>query len=161
MNLCPYFGLSGTYLTSPTISNWSGLYLDKQTSSVIDTASLNHVSISQNEYFERIFAKDLISILNPVKANHAKDSSTSDGLVTDNLLEDIYQEALSGEVKGIKGAVRIVKLSLNRMWGDFIKKRPHNQTSDDIPLDDEFIVETLDKSGLFEEKESKKKRKSK
>lgn len=135
--------------------------LEKQASSVTDTASLNHVSISQDEYFERIFAKDLISILYPVKANHAKDSSTSDGLITDNLLEDIYQEALSGEVKGIKGVVRIVKFTFNRMWGDFIEKHSHNQVSDDIPLSDESMIEAFDKSGLFEEKESKKKRNKK
>lgn len=75
-----------------------------------DNASeaLAHSRVAQHEYFGRLFANDLIQILDGIKDRRSKDRDTSDGAYTTDQYERIYQAILdhrSGPLKGLGAGI--------------------------------------------------------
>ncbi len=78
--------------------------------------TLAHSKVAQHEYFGRLFANDLIEILDEIKENHSKDRETSDGAYTEEdyqYIHDVIKANRSGPLKGlsagIKAALHIAK----------------------------------------------------
>ena len=88
-------------------------------------ATLAHSKVAQHEYFGRLFANDLIEILDEIKENHSHDQETSDGAYTTDQYERIYHAIMdhrSGPLKGLGAgiieALRIKKTEQNQIAAD-------------------------------------------
>lgn len=79
--------------------------------------TLAHSRVAQHEYFGRLFANDLIRILDEIKERHSKDPETSDGFYTQEQLDRIYNAILdhrSGPLKGLgAGILEALRIKLN------------------------------------------------
>lgn len=75
--------------------------------------ALAHSKVAQHEYFGRLFANELIQILEEIKERHSKDRDTSDGAYTPKHYERIFQAILDHRFGPGKGAGAGILEALN------------------------------------------------
>lgn len=111
--------------------------------------ALAHSKVAQHEYFGRLFANDLIQILDEIKERHSKDKDTSDGAFTPEQYERIYQAVLehrSGPLKGL-GAGILEALHIKK--NDINLKNIDTLIESDQP-DEKEITDLLGQSAVIE-----------
>lgn len=116
-----------------------------------DNASeaLAHSKVAQHEYFGRLFANDLIQILDEIKDQHSKDRDTSDGAYTPDQYERIYQAILdhrSGPLKGLGAGI----LEALRIKKDEINLGAIDTLIDSDRPDERGLTDLLGKSPVIE-----------
>ena len=79
-----------------------------------DTAiqALEHIRVAQQDYFGRLFAKELITILDELKDRHSKDRETSDGTYSPEQLEQIFQTMNDNRSNPVKGLATVIRNAL-------------------------------------------------
>lgn len=116
-----------------------------------DTAAktLAHSKVAQHEYFGRLFANDLIEILDEIKENHSKDRETSDGAYTEEQYQYIYDVIMANRKGPLKGLGAGVMAALH-----ITKKDKELQDSDTLikgdQLNEEALTDILSQSPIIE-----------
>ena len=121
-----------------------------------NTEALDKVSLVQQDYFAQILAKDFLPILEDIRQNHRKDSSTSDALFDPSLIHKLTETMQ--ETPG--GPVRKFAAFVNEFMK--IRKTASNMELSEDTIEDptpENIAELANRSGLIEPNPRKRKSK--
>ena len=119
------------------------------------TGAVDMIHVHQDDYFPHLLANDLMPILEDIKKDHKRDSTTSDGGYTLEEYEKIAESAQS--VKGVKGLVKAVLTALKIKKTSIDDEKPKQLITEE-GLNEKIAEELLSKSELVEPDARKRRR---